>query len=82
MPRFNRSESGFVLVVADGDRQCTVPGEPIGHVDHRHVLTENLRLQQTYNTISRYIADIAVSRTPLNQFPACPTTLDLPPEEA
>jgi ubiquinone biosynthesis protein len=31
----------------------------------RNWLIENLRLQQTYNTISRYIADITVSRTPL-----------------
>src|SRR5512136_1485290 len=31
----------------------------------RNWLIENLRLQQTYNTIYRYIADITVSRTPL-----------------
>jgi ubiquinone biosynthesis protein len=31
----------------------------------RSWLIENLRLQQTYNTIYRYIADITVSRTPL-----------------
>jgi len=31
----------------------------------RNWLIENFRLQQTYNTIYRYIADITVSRTPL-----------------
>ena len=31
----------------------------------RNWLIENIRLQQTYSTISRYIADITVSRTPL-----------------
>ena len=31
----------------------------------RNWLIENIRLQQTYNTIYRYFADIAVSRTPL-----------------
>jgi ubiquinone biosynthesis protein len=31
----------------------------------RSWLIENIRLQQTYNTIYRYIADITVSRTPL-----------------
>ena len=31
----------------------------------RSWLIENIRLQQTYNTISHYIADITVSRTPL-----------------
>ena len=31
----------------------------------RSWLIENIRLQQTYSTISRYIADITVSRTPL-----------------
>ena len=31
----------------------------------RNWLIENLRLQQTYSTIYRYIADITVSRTPL-----------------
>ncbi len=31
----------------------------------RNWLIENIRLQQTYNTIYRYIADITVSRTPL-----------------
>src|SRR5512143_818793 len=31
----------------------------------RNWLIENLRLQQTYNIINRYIADITVSRTPL-----------------
>ncbi len=31
----------------------------------RNWLIENLRLQQTYNTIYRYVADITVSRTPL-----------------
>ena len=31
----------------------------------RNWLIENIRLQQTYNTISRYVADITVSRTPL-----------------
>ena len=34
----------------------------------RNWLIENIRLQQTYNTISRYIADITVSRTPLISF--------------
>ena len=34
----------------------------------RNWLTENIRLHQTYNTISRYIADITVSRTPLIRF--------------
>src|SRR5512139_565224 len=31
----------------------------------RNSLIENFRLQQTYNTLYRYIADITVSRTPL-----------------
>jgi ubiquinone biosynthesis protein len=31
----------------------------------RNWLIENIRLQQTYNTIYRYVADITVSRTPL-----------------
>ena len=31
----------------------------------RSWLIENIRLQQTYNTISHYVADITVSRTPL-----------------
>ncbi len=31
----------------------------------RNWFIENIRLEQTYNTISRYIADITVSRTPL-----------------
>ena len=31
----------------------------------RNWLIENFRLQQTYNTIYRYVADITVSRTPL-----------------
>ena len=31
----------------------------------RSWLIENIRLQQTYNTIYRYVADITVSRTPL-----------------
>ena len=34
----------------------------------RNWLIENIRLQQTYSTISRYIADITVSRTPLIGF--------------
>ena len=34
----------------------------------RNWLIENIRLQQTYSTISRYIADITVSRTPLISF--------------
>jgi ubiquinone biosynthesis protein len=34
----------------------------------RNWLIENIRLQQTYSTISRYIADITVSRTPLINF--------------
>jgi len=34
----------------------------------RNWLTENIRLHQTYSTISRYIADITVSRTPLIGF--------------
>jgi ubiquinone biosynthesis protein len=34
----------------------------------RNWLIENIRLQQTYNTIYRYVADIAVSRTPLISF--------------
>ncbi len=34
-------------------------------IKRRNWLIENLRLQQTYNTIYRYIADITVSRTPL-----------------
>ena len=34
----------------------------------RNWLIENIRLQQTYNTIYRYVADITVSRTPLISF--------------
>jgi ubiquinone biosynthesis protein len=32
----------------------------------RSWLIENIRMQQTYSTISRYIADITISRTPLS----------------
>jgi len=34
-------------------------------IKRRSWFIENLRLEQTYNLISRYLADIAVSRTPL-----------------
>lgn len=34
-------------------------------LNRRNWFIENIRLQQSYNTISRYIADITVSRTPL-----------------
>ncbi len=34
-------------------------------IKRRNWFIENIRLQQTYNTIARYIADITVSRTPL-----------------